>query len=228
MFVAFIRTIILYVAIIIALRLMGKRQIGELQPSELVVTILISEVASIPMEDPTSPLLSGLIPVLTLLSLEMIFACISVKFPLARIMIAGRPSIIINNGIVDINEMNKLRLSISDLTEELRLKDVFDISMVYLAIIETNGKLSVFLKAPEENVKLKDMGIKGENKPLPLPIITNGRFVPGNCKKANIDKKWMMGEIKNRGAASVKDVFYLAIDSDKSIILIKKGEGAVK
>ena len=146
MIISFIRTIILYITVIIAMRVMGKRQIGELQPSELVVTIMISELASIPMQSTGIPIFAGVVPILTLMVAEVSLSFLSMKSKAARKILVGTPSVIIKNGKIDTAEMEKLRINDDDLMEELRLCSCNNITDVEYGIVETNGKLSVILK----------------------------------------------------------------------------------
>ncbi|MDR0931383.1 MAG: DUF421 domain-containing protein [Clostridiales bacterium] len=143
MSVLFARTVILYVLVIIAMRIMGKRQIGELQPSELVVTIMISDLASIPMQTSGVPILAGVIPILTLVVAEIMLSFIALKFPKMRKVISGEISVVVHNGKINHNEMEKLRMNMDDLMEELRLANCPNVKDVQLAMVETNGKLSV-------------------------------------------------------------------------------------
>jgi len=146
MLISVIRTAILYAVIIIAVRALGKRQVGELEPNELVITILISEIAAIPMQDPEIPLLSGVVPIVVLLFLGSVSTVLTLRFPVVRTVLYGKPSIVISEGRFLKDELKKLRVTKDEIEEELRLKDVADISDVKLGIIETNGRLSVILK----------------------------------------------------------------------------------
>ena len=144
MIISLVRTIILYILIIAALRLTGKRQLGELQPSELVLSIMISDLACVPMANTGIPLLGGVIPMVTIVSMEIILSYIILKSNKARRVITGQPSIIISKGVVNQREMERLRINIDDLMEELRQKSIVSIEEVNYAILETTGKLSVF------------------------------------------------------------------------------------
>ena len=150
MLITFIRTIILYLLVITAIRVMGKRQIGELHPSELVVTIMISELAAIPMQATSVPLIYGILPILTLIIAEVLFSYITLKSEKARSIISGKPSILIKNGIINENELRKLRFNLNDLLEELRINNYPNIKDVEFAILETSGQLSVIPKSQKE------------------------------------------------------------------------------
>ena len=144
--IVLIRSIILYLAIILALRLMGKRQMGELQPTEFVITLLIAEVAAVPMQSNEIPMAYGLISIAVLVSLEVILSTVSLKFPALNELISGRPSIVVENGKICQREMERQRFTVSDLCEELRLQKVSRLADVSYAVLETNGRLSVFLR----------------------------------------------------------------------------------
>ncbi len=149
MLVTIIRSIILYILVILAVRLMGKRQLGELQPSELVITILISNIATLPLEDTDIPLLTGMTPIFVLVCLEVLISWVTLRFPKLRKFISGSPKIIITDGKIDRKALTDLRLSEADVMSALRSQQVFDIKEVQQAVVETNGSISV--KTEEEN-----------------------------------------------------------------------------
>ena len=157
-----IRTIALYLTVVASIRIMGKRQIGELQPSELVVAIMISDLASVPMQDIKIPLVSGILPVLTLIFAEVIMSYMSLRSRKMRTIISGEPSIVIYDGHINERELKKLRFNINDLLEELRLNNYHDISDVAVAVIETSGKLSVIPKEKARGVTGEDMAGKSK------------------------------------------------------------------
>ena len=156
MLINFARTVILYIVIIASMRILGKRQIGELQPAELVITILLSEILAIPMQDTSLPLMNTIIPVLLLVGFEIIISILNLKSVKFRSAMQGNPLIVIREGVIDQKQLKELRFTTDDLLEELRKKDIFDVSQVWYAIVETDGTLSVMLKADEENIKIKD------------------------------------------------------------------------
>ena len=222
MTIAFIRTLILYLVIIIALRIMGKRQVGELSPSELVVTILISELAAIPMQDTGIPLISGIVPILTLLALEIIVSTITLKSNKCRRIIIGQSSMLINNGIINQAEMKRLRLTLHELLEELRLKDYPDIKQVRYAILETSGKLTVIPYPQYETPTCEDLNLPGTDNALPLAIISDGSIIQENLSKLKKDEKWLNQLLKKRGYSNIKNIFLLQVDENENITLIPK------
>ena len=147
MFIMFFRTVLLYFSITFSLRLMGKRQIGELSPGELVVTILVSNLAALPIAEPTMPMLSSIAPMLTLVALEILMSAVGLKFKGFRQVVAGHPMIVVRDGVADKDMLKKLRMSFDDLNEALREQQIFDVSTVQLAIVETTGKISVMEKS---------------------------------------------------------------------------------
>ena len=162
MFVTLIRTVILYLFVIATVRIMGKRQIGELQPTELVITILLSEIVAIPMQDNDIPLLSAVIPVMVLVGFEILISGISLKSVRFRSAMQGNSIIVIRDGVPDLKEIKKIRFTIDDILEALRQKDIFDISKVQYAIVETNGAISVMLKPEFSEITKKDLRLKAE------------------------------------------------------------------
>ena len=157
MTVIIIRTLILYIAVIFSVRFMGKRQIGQLQPSELVITILISNIATLSLEDPDTPLLTGLAPILFLISIDVIVSVLTMNSPGFRRFISGSPQIIIRDGILDHDKLRTLRISYDDLIEALRIINIFDISEVQFAVVETNGQISAYQKQPYRPAEKRDL-----------------------------------------------------------------------
>ena len=177
MAINFIRAIIIYVVIIIAVRLMGKRQVGELKPHELVITILISAIAVIPLEENSMPLANCLVPILLFVSLEIIMSVISMKSLWFRNLLQGRPIFIIRQGKLDQKKLKQLRLTMDDVVDALRQKDVFDISQVEDAVIETNGSMSVLPKAEYQPITASDINLSVKEKGMPVAIVIDGKPV---------------------------------------------------
>ena len=205
MIISIIRTIITYALVVLAIRLMGKRQIGELQPSELVVAIMISDLATVPMSETGIPLFYGIAPIFTLVVCEMLLSFLCLKSQWIRVGVTGRPSYIINDGKIDQKEMKKTRYSISDLLEELRMLNVFDISTVRCAILETNGKISV---VTNENQSEKAYA-----------LICDGNVQNRILEQSPYNMKDLKGFV---GKNNVRDVFLLSVDSNKKVYLVKK------
>lgn len=219
--ISFMRTIIAYILVIFALRIMGKRQVGELQPSELVVAIMISDLATIPMSDPALPLLGGIVPILTLIAAEIFASVVSLKYPKVRRMLSGSPSVIIKNGEIRINEMRKNRYNLEDLAEALRGKDVFDVGDVHMAILETNGSLSVIPKSHKKPPTAEDLDLQIKQSTLPHVIIADGILYPEHMQEAGLNGIWLKKVLKENGVANPEEVFLLTADGDKKITFCK-------
>ena len=189
MIIALLRSIILYILVIFAVRLMGKRQLGELQPSELVITILVSNIATLPLEDVNIPLMVGITPILTLVCFEVIVSWMSLSFPKLRKIISGHPKIIISNGMIDRKIMRELRFSVDDLMTALRGNDIFSIDEVQYAIVETTGSMSVMKKQDCETVTCKDMGICKKPENPPQVVISDGKILKETLSFASMSEK---------------------------------------
>lgn len=216
-----VRTLILYTAVVVSLRIMGKRQIGELQPSELVVAIMISDLASVPMQAIDIPIVSGILPVITLIIAEVMMSFLSLKSRRWRKIISGEPSIVIYNGRINESELKKLRFNINDLLAELRLNGCHNISDVDVAIIETSGKLSVIPKIGARNVTVKDMhGVCSDG--LPCTVITDGEMNERELIRSGKSRGWLETELRERGIKNIRDVFIASIDAEGEIYLQEK------
>ena len=223
MFTGFARTIILYLLIIAGVRLMGKRQVGELEPSELVLSLIIADLASVPMQDFGIPLLTGVIPILTLLSLTMILSVLTMKSVRFRALMCGRPSIVIQDGRINQQEMRRNRLTVDELLEELRAKGCTDPSTVKYAILETNGQLSVLLYASQNPPSAQDLGIQVQEQDLPLVVVSDGRLLEHNLKALGRDRAWLDKRLAERGCkGGYRSVFLMLVDHSDSIYLVQK------
>ena len=222
MFIPLIRTIILYTFVIIAVRLMGKRQIAEMQPTELVITILISAVVSVPMKNPEIPLTHGIVPIFTLISAEIFISFLSLKFPRFRKVLTGKPVILIENGIIDQNALKSTRLSIDDLYEELRLNNTFNIADIRRAQLETNGQLSILLFDKKQPLTPEDLELKISPSAINYIVIADGYIDNNVLKLLKKDRKWLTDELEKRGINNTKDVFLMLCDSSSQTTIIKK------
>jgi len=217
--ISFIRTVILYILVVFALRVMGKRQIGELQPSELVVAIMISDLATTPVSDINIPLMAGIIPILTLLVFEVVISFTTLKSEGFRNLLSGKPAVIIKNGVISQRELKKMRFSIEDLLEQLRLKDIFSISDVYMAILETNGELTVVEKSSKKTVTAEDLNLTVKQEKIPLVIISDGKLRKEHLQESGFDKKWVLDTIREYNIDKIEDVFIFSIDDDDKYTL---------
>jgi uncharacterized membrane protein YcaP (DUF421 family) len=203
--VIFIRTILIYILLLAVMRFSGKRQIGEIQISELVTTFLLSDIASYPLTDPAIPLLNAIVPICTIIPLEIIFSFLSTKSARLKRLLDGNPSIIILHGKIRKKEMSRVRLSMEDLLCELRLKSIASVADVDYAILEQNGQISVFPK---------------KESPLSHAIVIDGAINEGLMKKIGKNKNWLYKILKEKNVRDIRDVFLLSVADDESITLI--------
>ena len=218
MFTGLLRTIILYILIIAGVRLMGKRQVGELEPSELVLSLIIADLASVPMQDYGIPLLTGVVPILTLLSVTMILSVLTMKSVRFRAILCGRPSMVIRNGMVDQREMAKNRLTV----EELRIQGYTDLSTVKYAILETNGQLSVLPYANQKPPTARDMKVSVEEGGLPRVVVSDGKLLERNLKALGHDRPWLDRQLSQRGCRDLSKVFLLLVDEGDAVYFAEK------
>ena len=219
MFIVFFRAIILYAVIIFSIRLMGKRQLGELQPSELVVTVLLSNIATLPVENVSIPMIMGIVPILTLVSLDVILSHLSLRSRTLRKAICGSAKIIISGGRIDQKVMKDLRFSVDDLMQSLRSQQVFDISQVQLAVVETTGKISVYQRLRYQNVTCGDMNISGEDADPPKLIIDSGKVLAEPLHSLGFDRAWLDSILKAQGR-QVRDIFLMTCTEDGSTAIV--------
>ncbi len=217
MFNVIFRTTILYLTVIIVIRLMGKRQVGELQPFELAITIMISALAAFPMEDIDIPLIYSLIPILLMLSFQVIISQISLKNRKARSFICGRPTIIIKNGKIKEKELKKLRLSLTDLFEQLRIKGYHSLEDIEYAVMETTGELSIIPSPQKRNLRPEDIGINPKKEILPIPLIIDGEVEEKNLKEINKNIDWLKKKLTKQNL-KINNVFYAALDTSSNFI----------
>ncbi|MBI6873976.1 DUF421 domain-containing protein [Clostridium aciditolerans] len=213
MFIVLIRTVILYLLVILSMRLMGKKQIGQLEPFELAIAIMISELASLPMQDIRIPIMHGVIPIVTLLVLQTILALIQLKSEKMRAILSGKPSVLVKSGKIDILELKKEKFNINDLMEELRLQGYYNLEDIEYAILETSGQLSVIPKTELSNVTKSDLKLSVTQDSLPITLILNGRINKENLKIINKDENWIKEQLKKNKISSIKDVFLALMDS---------------
>jgi len=222
MIITIVRTLILYALVIFALRVMGKREIGQLQPFELVVILMISDLAVVPSENVGIPLLSGILPILVLLSASMTLAWITLKSEKARAIVCGTPSILIRQGEIDEKELKRNCYNLTDLLEELRIKNVPNIADVEFAVLENNGNLSVFPKAHKRPTIPDDFQITPPYEGLPLPIIMDGKLNTHYLQQSNKDLSWLQSELKKQTIDKVEDVLIASIDSSGKLFVQAK------
>lgn len=221
MSITLIRAIIIYITVILAVRIMGKRQIGELKPHELVITVLVSQVASIPLEDNSMPLANMFIPILIFVSFEILASALSMKSFTFRNLLQGKPIFVIKNGKVDQEQMKRLRFTMDDLIDAVRQKDVFDISTVQDAVIETNGSVSVLQKAEHQPVTPKDLNLSVEENSTPISIVIDGKPVTEYFGKEKIKNSEIELLVQSTDK-NISDIILLTIDNNGNTFIIPK------
>ena len=224
MAVVLIRACILYIIITFSLRLMGKRQLGELQPSELVVTILISNIAAIPVEDSSVPMLMGVVPILTLVCLDIIVSAIMLKFPKFRKMIIGSPRVIMSEGVIMQKEMKRLRYTVDDLVEAMREEQIFDINEIWYAIVETTGNIHFLKKKDYLSAEKADVSCGGSSSDPPAVIIRDGREDAEQLASMGLGTGWLNEQLRQQ-KLSIKDVFLMTADRNGQNTIIKRQRG---
>lgn len=223
MILSYVRTIILYLVLIAVVRMMGKRQIGQMEPSEFVVTMLVANLAAIPMQDGAIPLYSGFIPIVTILGVELVLSALSMKNVRFRRILCGKPVILIENGNILQKNLKKTRVTLDELTGHLREKDVLDLQSVQYAILETNGNLSVFPYPKEKPASAKEAGIQVKKQALPITVISDGFLMEKNLKKANKDVGWVK-RVLHQYQATVEQTWLLTVDGNDKIVFYRKEE----
>lgn len=221
MFISFLRTIILYLIIVITLRLMGKRQVGELEPAELVVAILISDLAAVPMQDIGIPLFSGVIPIITLLALELLSSEISMRSVRFRAFLCGKPAFIIRDGIIDQKAMKDNRLTLDELFFCLREQGILDISTIQYAILETNGTMTTFPYQKHSPMTPAIAGKAAKDIAYPVIVIDDGRLLEENLRAAGLDRSWLNLKLDSENTTP-DGVFLMTATREGEYYLVKK------
>ncbi|NMB41262.1 MAG: DUF421 domain-containing protein [Firmicutes bacterium] len=222
MFIVIIRTAILYFLVFAVMRMMGKRQIGQLQPYELAVAIMISALAAIPMEDVNISLVNSVIPILLILFFQVLVSVISLKFKGVRAFICGKPSIVIENGKIVEPELRNLRVNINDLLEQLRLGGHPNIADVEFAIMETNGQLSVIPKSQKRPLNPEDLNIPTEYEGICHPLIFDGQVDHENLSSAGLSLDWLETELGKFGIGNLQEVFFASLDTTGKLYFQQK------
>lgn len=216
-----VRTIILYVFVTLSIRLMGKRQIGDMQPNELVITLLISEIAAMPLQDITQPILYGVGAIFVLVILEIVISVLAMKSFAVRRLMNGKSMVVIKNGVIDQEAMKKVRVTVIDLIEMLRSQSVFDISTVAFAVLEVNGNLSILLNSSEQPATAKDVNANNPEAFLPLPVITDGKILEDSLIALEMTEKDLAPILKAHKVTS-ENVFLMTIDREGNTNLVKR------
>lgn len=218
-----IRTFIIYFVVTVFMRLMGKRQLGELQPGELVITLLISEIATSSITDNTLPLLNSLIPLMLLVGFEIITSVLEMKFVRFRYLVDGKPITVIRNGELDQKKLKKLRFTVNDILAALRQKDIFDINDVQYGVVETNGTFSVLLKPQKRNSTPENYDIPEKDTGMPCPVIIDGKIIETNFEDCFVTLNEITAKLKRENIEQ-KDVLLMTTDKNKNYCIIMKKE----
>ena len=221
MILSYIRTAVLYLVLIFCIRLMGKRQIGQMEPSEFVVTMLVANLASIPMQNGGMPLYGGIVPMLTVLGLELVLSGAMLRSIRLRRLLCGKPVILIENGRILQQNLRATRVTLDELTGHLREKDVLDIRTVQYAILETNGNLSVFPFPGEVPASAKDAGIYPKERHLPVTVISDGKLLRQNLQLAGKDEKWVH-QVLGQYRAGIAGTWLLTVDKAEHVLWLGK------
>ncbi|MBQ3133656.1 MAG: DUF421 domain-containing protein [Clostridia bacterium] len=223
MVVVAIRTVIMYVTLIVAMRLMGKRQLGDLQPTELAVTLMISDIAVVPLQEQSAPLFSGIVPIALLAGLELLMSVIMMKAPKLARVISGNPIVIVSDGKPSWEAMRRLRMTVEDLIDGLRELGYFDIRDIETAIVETNGKLSVYLKRDKQPLTGSDMQLSLEDKPMPCVVMTDGELNQFGMALCGWDEA-RVNETLRKDRIDAKHVMLMTADASGEYTVIRKEE----
>ena len=221
MILSYIRTLVLYILLIAVIRMMGKRQVGQMEPSEFVVTMLVANLASIPMEEAGVPLYAGVVPMLTVLGAELLLSGLSMGSVWVRRLLCGKPVILIENGRILQENLRKTRVTIDELMGHLREKDVLNLTAVQYAILETNGNLSVFPYPAEMPASARDAGIQPKKQYLPVTLIEDGVLLRDNLQKAGKDQAWVR-QVLGAHRASLAGTWLLMVDAGGRVVWLGK------
>ena len=220
---AFIRTLLLYFIIIAGIRALGKRQIGELEPTELVLMLLISDVAAVPMQDFGIPLLNGVVPIITLLSLSMLLSLLSMRSIRFRRLICGNPTTLIKDGVIQQDAMRRNRFTLDELLDELRAQSVTDPTTVKYAVLETNGQLSVLLYPDEAPATPKQLGRSVKDDVfIPVVLVNDGQVMKSGLKEKGLDEAWLDRTLRTHGFHGAHEVLLLTVDGAGKVLCVGK------
>ena len=221
MILSYLRTIILYLVLILVIRLMGKRQIGEMEPAEFVVTMLVANLAAIPMQDGGIPLLTGLIPILTVLGVELVLSFLMLRSGWLRRLFCGQPVLLIDEGKLLQGNLRLTRVTLEELLGKLREKDILDLSQVQYAILETDGEVSVFPYARFAPPCARDLGIQARENAMPMVVVEDGRLLEENLVKSGKTRQWVLETLAGHGS-NLQSTLILTVDATGKTLFIGK------
>ena len=215
MLIVAIRTFVLYIIVLIAVRIMGKSELSKMSPFQLVIVFMIAELAAMPIDDPTTSLINGVMAIFTLVLLQVLISFLSIKSEKFKNLVSGKPSILIEKGKLNIKELSKLRITSTDLLEQLRLENCPSLSNVEYAIMESNGQLTVIPKAEEKPLTPKDMGLTVNEGLLPMIVISDGTLYVKNLLVAGISEEMFRQKLAGAGISSYENIFLAFYDENK-------------
>lgn len=223
--IIFIRTLILYGVLLLFLRLLGKRQLGEMELSEFLVASLIADLAANPLQDIGIPLLNGLVPVVTLFCCELLISACAIRNVRLRTLLFGEPSLLIYHGVIDQREMAKNRFTLDELMQEMRAQGVRDLASVEYAFLETNGRLSVLPYPSKMPPSAADLKLSLPSSGFPSIIICDGRLISKNLQKSGHDMRWLHKQLESQGG-DIAGIFLMTVDESSQVYCVKKEGGA--
>ena len=215
------RTMLSYALLLLVVRLLGKRQLGQMEPSEFVVTLLLANLATIPMEESNVPVTHGIFPILLIFAAEYLIAFLTLRSIVIRRFFCGKPVILIENGKISAKNLRRTRINLDELTMHLREKEIFDLSEVKFAILETNGQLSTLLYSKKKPASAQEAGIKVQEAQLPVTLISDGRLMKENLHLTNKTEQWISAELKKRNC-SQKQTLLLTVDAASRVYFVKR------
>ncbi len=218
----FLNSILIYAVLVLLMRLIGKRQLGELELPELIVTFLVSEAASQPLIDPDMSLLRALVPIVTLLALEYLFSLLAVKSVRVRGLLTGKPALLIVHGRIDQKQMQKNRITPDELTEALRADGILDLGTVEYAVLESNGRLNIIPTPGERTVTASQLGLETQDAGYPVIVVNNGRVLRGNLRLLGFDERWLAARLRENGLSVPEEVYMMTADRLGGIYLAPK------
>lgn len=221
MILIFVRTIIIYTLVLVVTRFMGKREIGQMQPFEFVIAIMIADLSTMPMSEIGIPILYGIIPILALLTMHMLISYLNLKSIKIREIICGKPTILINKGVIDENALIRENFTINELQEKLRSKDINNFSDVEFAILETSGDVNVILKASKRALKPEDFNLETEYEGISYDLVIDGKVMSDNLRKIGKDYVWLMNELK-KYKLNPKEALVVVFNGDGTLFYQKK------
>ena len=224
MLTIFVRSVLLYAVAVLVMRLMGKRQVGQLQPFEIVVVIMIAELAATPMGGVGIPLLHGILPMVALLICHSVISTLCMKSERFRGWMSGQPTVLVRNGVICEREMRKMSMTLGDLMEAMRTGGILAPSEMGTAVLETGGQLNVFPKAPNRPVTPQDMAMQPAHEGLPLPLILDGETQHSNLSRGSLDEAWLVAQMRQLGYAGPGEVLFACLNTQGQMIVQGKGK----